>query len=93
MVRRDALADLVGEEMTPKKKEQLEAIEEARRERKIVDKAQKCMMCAHYGPFVHYTRHKNDGPKNVDVHECAIHPGCMNTMYSLACRDWTQRAW
>lgn len=79
--------------MSPTKKKQLEAIEEAKRERKIIDKAQKCMMCKHYGPFKKYTRHKNDGPKDVDVHECAIHPGCMNTMYSLACGDWVPRTW
>lgn len=79
--------------MSPSKKSKLDAIEEAKRDKKIADKAQRCMMCQHYGPFIKYTRHKNDGPKDVDVHECAIHPGCMNTRFSLACSDWVQRTW
>lgn len=51
----------------------------------------KCIQCIHYGKFHHYTRWRGDGPKNLQVHECAIHPGCMNTSHSLGCDDFQMR--
>lgn len=44
-----------------------------------------CEDCAHYGPYHHKAKHK--GQEWVEVHECAIHPGCMNSKYSIQCPD------
>lgn len=53
---------------------------------KIEDAAMKCMDCKHFGKPVKQTRHR--GKERCMVHECDIHPGCMNTRFSLACGDF-----
>jgi hypothetical protein len=45
-----------------------------------------CFNCIHYGPVIGWTKHK--GKEIVEVHECAIHPGCFNTSYSIRCEDY-----
>lgn len=45
-----------------------------------------CETCDHFGKPVKMTKHK--GEKWCEVHECAIHPGCYNTRFSLSCSDW-----
>ena len=52
---------------------------------KVEDTAKKCVDCAYFGRPVKETRHK--GKEKCMVHECDIHPGCMNTRFSLACED------
>lgn len=44
-----------------------------------------CKDCAHFGRPVKETRHK--GKDRCYLHECDIHPGCLNTMYSIGCED------
>lgn len=44
-----------------------------------------CSQCRYFGKVVKQTKHK--GKEWVDVHECAIHPGCFNTKYSVCCGD------
>ena len=48
--------------------------------------ARYCSYCDHYGDMVKTTRH--NGKELVDVHACSLHPGCFNTIYSLACSDF-----
>ena len=45
-----------------------------------------CRDCIYFGKFVKRTRHK--GKELVDVHECDINPGCLNTKYSICCDDF-----
>ena len=45
-----------------------------------------CRDCLFYGEFYMYTKRK--GNEITDVHECAKHPGCLNTKYSLSCDDF-----
>lgn len=45
-----------------------------------------CMDCRHYGAFHHWAAHNGSG--RYDQHECAIHPGCINNEFSIACADW-----
>lgn len=45
-----------------------------------------CCDCIYYGPPVGYAKHK--GKERVEVHECDIHPNCLNTKYSLRCGDF-----
>lgn len=47
----------------------------------------KCVDCAYYGPVVGNTKHK--GKERTSIHECDIHPGCLNTRFSICCSDWT----
>lgn len=44
-----------------------------------------CKDCRHYGPVVDHTKYK--GQVIVPVHECGIHPGCLNTEFSAGCPD------
>lgn len=46
-----------------------------------------CKDCIYFGRFVKRTRHK--GTVWVEVRECDIHPGCVNTEYSICCDDFT----
>ena len=54
---------------------------------RIVRQYDMCADCIYYGQFVKWTKHK--GNKIVEVHECDIHPGCLNTEYSICCDDFT----
>lgn len=45
-----------------------------------------CCDCKHYGKPLRWTKH--NGKEKVTVHECEIHPGCYNTMYSAKCEDF-----
>ena len=47
-----------------------------------------CCECIYYGRIVKHTRHK--GKERVEVHECDIHPKCLNTKYSICCEDFTR---
>lgn len=47
-----------------------------------------CCDCKHYGRPVKKTKHL--GKEKVMVHECDIHPGCYNTMYSIVCDDFVR---
>lgn len=49
-----------------------------------------CFDCQHLGEVVGHTRHK--GQERVEVFECAMHPGCKNTKYSICCDDYSKRA-
>lgn len=44
-----------------------------------------CDECIYYGRFVKMTKHR--GREYTEVHECDIHPGCLNTKYSICCDD------
>lgn len=46
-----------------------------------------CGNCIYFGKFVKMTKHKDK--EKCEVHECDIHPGCMNTKFSVCCDDWT----
>lgn len=51
----------------------------------------KCMDCCHYGPplYEQEGRRDSDGKRRfVLVHECQIHPGCLNTDNSKGCEDF-----
>lgn len=48
--------------------------------------ARKCFDCAHRGLSHHWTKHRGKG--RYVVRECAIHPKCFNTKFSVACKDW-----
>lgn len=54
-------------------------------ERRLI-KLKRCHECSHYGPHVRTSKHK--GKESTSVHECALHPGCFNTKYSFACKDF-----
>ena len=54
---------------------------------RIARKANLCCECAYYGDIVDYTRHRD--AERVTVHECDIHPKCLNTRFSICCDDWT----
>lgn len=46
-----------------------------------------CKDCKHFnGKYIRETKHK--GKERCAVWECAIHPGCYNTRYSIRCEDW-----
>lgn len=45
-----------------------------------------CRNCTQYGRLVGYTRRKDK--TMAEVHECAIHPKCLNTAYSIGCDDY-----
>lgn len=47
-----------------------------------------CRDCKHFGRPVRHTRYR--GKEDCLVHECDIHPGCMNTRYSVGCADWEE---
>lgn len=64
--------------------------ERSKRRRKKLDPDQfdKCCDCRYFtGKYVTHTVHK--GKDKCEVWECAIHPGCNNTRFSLACSDYT----
>lgn len=68
-----------------------EWLDENERDRRIRDRANRCISCASFfGRHVGTTRHRGTGER-IDVVECALHPGCMNTKYSLACKDFSPR--
>lgn len=48
-----------------------------------------CLTCEHVGRYVSRTRCA-DGER-LDVFECAIHPGCYNTIRSIKCEDYKPR--
>jgi hypothetical protein len=45
-----------------------------------------CVGCIYYGKFCKWAKHKNN--ELVEVHECDIHPNCLNTKYSICCDDF-----
>lgn len=47
-----------------------------------------CCECIYYGKFVKYTKYKDK--EKVEVHDCDIHPNCLNTKYSICCEDFTK---
>lgn len=50
----------------------------------------KCYQCVHFfGQRIGTTKHKS--VEKVEVWECAIHPGCLNTKYSICCDDYNPR--
>lgn len=53
----------------------------------LVSEPDLCRDCIYFGPIVDWTRRK-DGTR-VEVHECDIHPRCLNTVHSVCCDDWT----
>lgn len=55
---------------------------------KVKRKQRMCYECEHYGDHVKWTRHR--GKEMVDVHECSIHTGCLNTKYSMSCSDFVK---
>lgn len=56
---------------------------------KLVNIPELCKDCVYFGPIVDWTIHK--GSERTEVHECDIHPKCLNTVYSVCCDDWTPR--
>lgn len=47
----------------------------------------RCIDCKHFdGKPIKDIKYK--GKEKVMLWECAIHPGCYNTKYSVRCRDW-----
>lgn len=46
----------------------------------------RCIDCLHIGTPLRYVKHKDK--TRVVLFECAKHPGCYNTQFSLACDDW-----
>lgn len=53
---------------------------------RLVRRHDMCSDCLYYGEFVKWSRGKGD--KLLEVHECDIHPKCMNTEYSICCDDF-----
>ena len=45
-----------------------------------------CENCIYFGSVVGYTR-RHDGQRAA-VHECDIHPNCLNTEHSICCDDF-----
>lgn len=45
-------------------------------------------MCKHFGPVVKMVKYK--GKEWTELHECAIHPGCFNTKYSIICETFNR---
>lgn len=45
-----------------------------------------CKTCTHYGKMVDQAKYKNK--EWVEIHECAIHPKCFNSEYSIQCEDY-----
>jgi len=64
-------------------------IEDSERDKRIYEKADKCLLCIHFGTPHHKTRRRTG--ERVDAFECSLHAGCFNTVYSIACEDWTPR--
>jgi hypothetical protein len=58
-------------------------------ERKRVEEKDTCLTCEHIGRFIRRTRRANG--ERLDVFECAIHPGCYNTIRSIKCEDYSPR--
>lgn len=47
----------------------------------------RCGDCQHFnGKPIKEVKHKNK--ERCMLWECAIHPGCLNTKYSVRCSDW-----
>lgn len=52
-------------------------------------KFKKCMDCIYYGPVIEKRKIKRSGKVTyIYMHECDIHPGCLNSDLSLRCSDW-----
>lgn len=47
-----------------------------------------CVDCEHFGKPIKNIRYKSK--ENCMLHECEIHPGCMNTRFSIGCEDWSK---
>lgn len=61
---------------------------EAERQREHPKKAPSlCIDCIYLGKPIKQTKHRDE--EVVEVYECEIHPGCLNTKYSICCDDWT----
>lgn len=46
-----------------------------------------CKDCVHFtGTYIKETKHKDK--EKCSVWECAIHQGCLNTIYSVCCDDY-----
>jgi hypothetical protein len=54
---------------------------------KVTRELDLCVGCIYFGKFVKMGKHRNK--EIVEVHECDIHPNCLNTKYSIACDDFT----
>lgn len=63
-------------------------LKDLEKEQQVVHRREfdKCVDCLYYGRLLHYTRHK--GKETVGVHKCEMHPGCLNTCYSIVCDDF-----
>ena len=61
------------------------------RQRRIWETSNHCSDCAFYGMPVGVSSRKVRGGVKVVVHECALHPKCMNTVFSCACGDYRPR--
>lgn len=48
-----------------------------------------CCDCTFFGAFVRETKHKRKDW--CEVHECEIHPGCLNTKYSIGCNNFLNK--
>lgn len=46
-----------------------------------------CRDCCYLGRPVAITKHL--GKESAVVYECDLHPGCMNTAFSICCGDWS----
>lgn len=53
---------------------------------RLARKLRYCADCVNYGPPVKSAVHR--GKQITSIHECLIHPGCMNSEYSLSCEDY-----
>lgn len=60
--------------------------EQERKKNLPLHEPKKCVDCIYFGKFVKMTKHR--GKTKCEVHECEIHPGCFNTMFSICCSDW-----
>lgn len=45
-----------------------------------------CGDCLYFGKFAKYSKIRDKG--TVEIHECDIHPGCLNAKYSIGCDDF-----
>ena len=46
-----------------------------------------CGTCIYFGKVIKYVRHR--GKNWIQLCECEIHQGCLNTEYSVCCDDYT----
>ncbi len=45
-----------------------------------------CCTCRYFGKYVRRTKYK--GKEWTDIHECDLHPGCLNSYHSIQCSDY-----